>query len=98
MLDNVSVEARDAFGQGSSLGFDATQPITADDLQIWQYVEDAELPALLSCLAMVTGNEATISDEFRPPMPPMGASIVPQGGMTADCQRKARQLATSVLI
>ncbi|HVX75293.1 MAG TPA: NAD(P)/FAD-dependent oxidoreductase [Bradyrhizobium sp.] len=82
----------------SSLGFDATREITATDEQIREYLQDAELPALLACLAMITGDTQVISRDLRPPMPPMGASIAPQGGMSAESQHKARQIAASVLI
>ncbi|MBS0532028.1 MAG: NAD(P)/FAD-dependent oxidoreductase, partial [Proteobacteria bacterium] len=97
MLDLVST--RESGGHlGSSLGFDTTQKIVAIDEEISGYLKDAELPALLACLAMITGDTRTISRDLRPPMPPMGASIAPQGGMSIEMQAKAREIAASVLI
>ena len=80
------------------LGLDDVLPITASDQEIEAAVADAELPALLAALAMVTGDSTLVSDEVRPPIPPMGASIKPQGGMPPEMQAKARTLATRALI
>ena len=97
MLDHVSIK-ENGERPGSSLGFDLSQKITATDEQIRAHLRDAELPALLACLAMITGDTRVISRELRPPMPPMGASIAPQGGMSAEMQNKAREIAALVLI
>lgn len=78
--------------------FDRVMPIQASDAEIAAAVNDAELPALLACLAMLTGDEALLADEFKPPSPSMTARISPQGGMSPDAQAKARELATKVLI
>ena len=78
--------------------FDAISPIIASDVEIEAAVADADLPALLATLAMLTGDDALIADDLKPPTPPMGASIKPQGGMSAEAQAKARRLATRALI
>lgn len=80
------------------LCFDEVRPIAASNEEIEAAVADADLPALLAALAMVTGDPALVSEELQPPTPPMGASIKPQGGMSAEMQAKARQLATRTLI
>ncbi|WP_417426994.1 flavin-containing monooxygenase [Hoeflea sp.] len=78
--------------------FDAIWPIMADSAEIEAAVAEADLPALLAALAMITGDEALIAADLRPPNPPMGASIKPQGGMSAEAQAKARQLAIQALV
>jgi 4-hydroxyacetophenone monooxygenase len=78
--------------------FDDVLPITVDDQTIEARVADADLPALLAALAMLTGDETLISEQLRPPTPPMGAAIAPQGGMSPEVQEKARALVTRALI
>lgn len=78
--------------------FDLVSPIEADDAQIEAAVKDADLPALLAALAMLTGDEALISDDFKPPSPSMTARIAPQGGMSPQVQEKAREAAVQALI
>ncbi len=85
----------------ASLGlreFDEVLAITVDDRAIGAAVADADLPALMAALAMLTGDLDFISDEVRPPAPPMGGAIVPQGGMPADMQARARAMATRALV
>lgn len=60
-------------------------------------VSDAELPALLASLALATGDVHIVAERLRPPMPPMEASISPQGGMTIAAQTEARQVAVDAL-
>lgn len=74
------------------------QPIVASDAEIEAAVRDADLPALLATLAMLTQDAALLSDELKPPSPSMTARIAPQGGMSAQAQTKARALATQALI
>lgn len=78
--------------------FDRVAPIDASDAQIETAVKDAELPALLAALAMLTGDEALIADEFKPPSPSMTARIAPQGGMSAAVQDRAREAAVRALV
>lgn len=78
--------------------FDRVVPIAATDAQIAAAVQDAELPALLAALAMLTGDEALLADELKPPSPSMTARIAPQGGMSAQAQAQARRVATEALI
>lgn len=83
---------------GTLEDFDTVAPIQASDAEIEAAIKDAELPALLAALAMLTGDDAMIADELRPPSPPMTARIAPQGGMSREAQEKARQLAAQALI
>jgi 4-hydroxyacetophenone monooxygenase len=77
---------------------DHVAPIVASDDEIAAAVKDADLPALLAALATLTNDKRLLSDDLRPPPARMGASIKPQGGMSAEAQDKARCLAVQVLI
>lgn len=83
---------------GSLKDFDRVAPIEADNAQIEAAVKDAELPALLAALAMLTGDEALLADDLKPPSPSMTARIAPQGGMSVEAQKKARQVSVQALI
>ena len=78
--------------------FEQVAPIRATDEEIAAAVKDAELPALLAALAMLTEDEALLADDLKPPSPSMTARIAPQGGMSAEAQAKARAVATQALI
>lgn len=78
--------------------FDRVQPIVASDAEIEAAVRDADLPALLAALAMLTQDPALLADDLKPPSPSMTARIAPQGGLSAEAQAKARALATQALI
>lgn len=78
--------------------FDEASPISASREEIEAALLDADLPALLAALAMITGDEELISDDLRPPTPPMGATIKAQGGMSPEAQAKARKLAARAIV
>ncbi|MFC5507789.1 flavin-containing monooxygenase [Bosea massiliensis] len=84
--------------QGGLRKYDEVSPITASREEIEQAVQDADLPALLAALAMITADETLIADDLRPPTPPMGASIKGQGGMSDEAQAKARSLAVRAIV
>ena len=88
--------AADPPGEGLE-AFDRVEPIAAGDAEIEAAVKDAELPALLAALAMLTGDRALIGAELKPPSPSMTARIAPQGGLSAEQQARARALATQAL-
>lgn len=98
MPDSVRTESSAAGCAEAVPEFDEVLPITADDEAIGGAVDDADLPALLAALAMLTGDESLLREDLRPPTPPMGATIAPQGGMTSEAQEQARALATRTLI
>jgi 4-hydroxyacetophenone monooxygenase len=77
---------------------DHVDPIVASDAEIAAAVTDADLPALLAALATLTNDENLLAEDLRSPPARMGASIRPQGGMSADAQDKARRLALQALI
>ncbi|TDE34659.1 flavin-containing monooxygenase [Antarcticimicrobium sediminis] len=79
-------------------GFDAIAPLDADDATLAAAVEEAELPALLATLSVLTGKPELLSEDLTPPTPPMLMRIAPQGGMSEATQAKARKLALSTLI
>lgn len=78
--------------------FDTVQAIHASDAEIEAAVRDAELPALLAALAMLSGDESLLADDLKPASPSMTARIAPQGGMPPEAQEKARKAATAALI
>jgi len=78
--------------------FDQVDSIRASDAEISDAVRDADLPALLGALAMLTGDEALLADDLKPPSPSMTSRIASQGGMSIEAQAKARELATRALI
>lgn len=78
--------------------FDSVAPIHASDAEIAAAVRDAELPALLAALAMLTGDQALLADDLKPPSPSMTSRIAPQGGMSPQTQAQARAVATQALI
>jgi len=78
--------------------FDEVSPITATREDIEAAVLQGDLPSLLASLAMITGDESLIAEDLRPPTPPMGATVQPQGGMSEAAQAKARKLAAAAII
>jgi 4-hydroxyacetophenone monooxygenase len=77
---------------------DDVEPIIANDAEIAQAVNDADLPALLAALAVLTDDETLLADDLQPPPLRMGASIKPQGGLSQEAQEKARMLSVRALI
>jgi len=71
-----------------------TQPITASDASIQAALEDAFLPALLPALAQATGDYTILRDDLRPPGVAPG---IPQGGMPAEQQAAARDVALAAI-
>lgn len=78
--------------------FNRFEPIAAPDDFIRQAVEDADLPALMATLAMITGDTSLIASDLRPPSPPMLTTIAPHGGMSQEAQETAKRLAVAALI
>ena len=65
---------------GNGLGhFNQVEKISEDDDFIRQAVDQADLPALLATLAMITGDTLLIAPDLEPPTPPMLTAIAPQG-------------------
>ncbi|MCH8161589.1 MAG: NAD(P)/FAD-dependent oxidoreductase [Chloroflexi bacterium] len=71
-----------------------TEPLTADDETIRKALEDAFLPALLPALAQATGDFALLREDLRPPAAAPGML---QGGMSAEQQSAARDIAFDAL-
>ena len=78
--------------------FNQVEKIDENDDFIRQAVDQADLPALLATLAMITGDTLLIAPDLEPPTPPMLTAIAPQGGMSVEAQDKARRLATAAII
>jgi 4-hydroxyacetophenone monooxygenase len=70
-------------------------PITATDEELRAYLAEAEVPPLLPALAYVTGDLSLLRDDLRPDP---NLLALPQGGMNAEQQAAARQLALDALI
>ena len=98
MSATIAYEKQRETHHSSPLGFDDTQPILAGRAEIEASVAEADLPALLAALAMVTGDESLIAEDLQPPLPPMGATIAPQGGMSHEMQEIARLRAVRALM
>lgn len=77
---------------------DNVEPIELDDEAIRKAVSQAELSPLLAALAMVNRDLSILDPALKPPLPPMDASIAPQGGMSAAVQEEAREVATKAII
>jgi 4-hydroxyacetophenone monooxygenase len=71
------------------------QPITATDEEIRQAVHEAEIPPLLTAIAYSTGDASILRPELQPDPMLIG---MPQGGLTEDQLRVARELAVNALI
>ncbi|MEH0060031.1 NAD(P)/FAD-dependent oxidoreductase, partial [Auritidibacter ignavus] len=72
-------------------------PKDADDSTIAAMVAQAEMPPLLAALALATGDPELLREDLVPPLPPMGATIQPHGGMSDKALEDARQIATGAI-
>jgi 4-hydroxyacetophenone monooxygenase len=70
-------------------------PITASDDELRAHLLEAEVPPLLPALAYVTGDLSLLRDDLRPDP---NLLALPQGGMSAEQQTVARDLALEALI
>lgn len=84
------------FPAGKEL-YETYPPIEADDEAISTAVASAELPALLAALALVNNDPGLLADDLKPPLPPMGARIQPQGGLSSQAQDVARRAAATAI-
>jgi 4-hydroxyacetophenone monooxygenase len=73
------------------------EPITEDDAFLQRIVDQADLPSLLVALAAVTGDLQILRPGLRPPFPPADVVPAPQGGLSAEAQAQARELALAAL-
>ena len=69
--------------------------ITATDDELRAYLAEAEVPPLLPALAYVTGDLSLLRDDLRPDP---NLLALPQGGMSAEQQEAARELAFDALV
>ena len=70
------------------------EPLVATDEELKKALDEAFLPALLPALAQATGDFSILRESLRPPGVAPG---VQQGGMTAQQQAEARELAFEAL-
>jgi 4-hydroxyacetophenone monooxygenase len=68
-----------------------------DDAALRGILAEADLPPLLAALAHATGDARLLAPELRPRIGMVGATLLPQGGMSDEAQAKARALALSAL-
>jgi 4-hydroxyacetophenone monooxygenase len=85
----------DQAGYTSSPFVDAIEPITESDDEIRAALAEAEVPPLLPALAYATGDFSLLRDHLKPDPLLIG---MPQGGLTAEQQAEARELALEALI
>lgn len=83
--------------EDSSDPFEVCLPIVESDEFLENAVQEAELPALLAALALTNADLSLLTDQVKPPLPPMDSVIAPQGGMSEDAQKHARELAVEAL-
>lgn len=95
---NHSVSTDDAQAAGDMQAFDQVARIQACDEDIRSAVDEADMPALLAALAMLTRDFELIGDDLKPPTPSMTSTIAPQGGMDAAALARARTLAVRKII
>ncbi|MFJ5107551.1 MULTISPECIES: flavin-containing monooxygenase [unclassified Glutamicibacter] len=91
-IDTLEIAVDDLFWQ------ECYEPITENDEQLAQLVDQADLPALLAALAAATGNTKILAEELRPPLTPVDTKNHPHGGMSAEAVEKAKAVALSGLI
>jgi 4-hydroxyacetophenone monooxygenase len=77
--------------------FDVVASLDDDHVDLAAAVAEAELPALLAALYVLTGKEELLSPDLVPPTPPIMTKIAAQGGMSKEAQDKARALSLAVL-
>jgi 4-hydroxyacetophenone monooxygenase len=73
------------------------EPFTLADVQLPEVLLDAELPALLPALAQLTGDLSLVRAEFRPAINATPLGLEPQGGLSAQCQQRARDAAEQAI-
>lgn len=73
------------------------EPITESDEELQQIVRSCELPVLLASLAAALQDTSFLTDDIRPPLPPMGAYLKPHGGMDEQQQATAAEVAMAGL-
>ncbi|MBQ0895952.1 NAD(P)-binding protein [Micromonospora sp. U56] len=71
----------------------AIKPVTVDDETLRAHLRDGEAPALLMTVAHLTGDLSVLRDDLRP----NGWLFLPQGGLSAEQQAHARELAFGAL-
>jgi 4-hydroxyacetophenone monooxygenase len=97
-MDQQQIARPHQSGDSTMEMFNHVEKIDSTDEFIRAAVEDADLPALMAALAMLTGDTALIGAELKPTSPPMTAVVIAQGGMSKEAQIKARQLAVAAII
>ncbi len=87
----------DAETHGDLYWTDAYPEITADDATLEELVKGAEAPVILAAVATALRDFDLLEPQLSPPLTPMGASVVPHGGMAAEDVARAQELALSGL-
>jgi 4-hydroxyacetophenone monooxygenase len=71
-------------------------PFSEDDETLAAALAEAELPSLLPALAYLTGDLSLVAPDLRPPRT-LSAVVLPQAGMSAETQARARRAALRAL-
>lgn len=76
----------------------SVEPFDDDEAAIREILADAELPSLLPALAHLTGDMSLLAEGLRPPWSSSASGKEPQGGMSAEAQEAARELALAAIL
>lgn len=68
-------------------------PITEDDETLRRMIAGAEAPVLLAAVATTLGDVSILDPAMAPPLPPMGTTLIPHGGMREEHVARAREIA-----
>lgn len=82
---------------GDLYGRDSYAQVTETDQELWAFVEGAELPVLMTALAAALKDMSLLEPDLSPPLPPMGATTQPHGGLKEDQVARGRQIAFEAL-
>lgn len=78
---------------GDLYGREAYAQVTETDQELRAFVEGAELPVLMVALAAALKDISLLEPDLSPPLPPMGATTQPHGGLDEDQIARGRHIA-----
>ncbi len=70
-----------------------SESITESDGELRRIIDGAELPVLLAAIAAATSDMSWLGEGLEPPLEPADLTPHPHGGLTAEQQERARELA-----
>ncbi|MGO1543798.1 MAG: flavin-containing monooxygenase [Gulosibacter sp.] len=97
MSDQLTRETSTAAVNGDLYWIDEYPAIEETDEQLREYIAKAELPVLLAALAVTLRDTSILEARLAPPLRPMGPYLELHGGMDAEQQARAREVAFEAL-